>query len=285
MRSRLLCLMLAAMLLLSLTACGSGDEATPSAEVTPPATAAPDDTPHTPDAAPSTSPEASPETPAVPETAPPASEPPTQTALLGPTEDMGQAYIDQITFLGDSTTYGLKYYEMLSGGEETEQVWTPASGTLTLSYQGFATIVYPPTGEEIPIRDAVERAKPAMLVITLGVNGVSFMDEDYFISEYTALVTDIQTISPDTKIILQSIFPIASNYEYQGDINNDLISQANTWVLSVAEATGVRYLDTYSVLIGEDGYMPQEYQNGDGMHLNEVSFGIVLDYIRTHGYV
>ena len=277
--------MLAAMLLLSLTACGSGDEATPSVEVTPPATTAPNDTPHTPDAAPSTSPEASPETPAVPETAPPASEPPTQTALLGPTEDMGQAYIDQITFLGDSTTYGLKYYEMLSGGEETEQVWTPASGTLTLSYQGFATIVYPPTGEEIPIRDAVERAKPAMLVITLGVNGVSFMDEDYFISEYTALVTDIQTISPDTKIILQSIFPIASNYEYQGDINNDLISQANTWVLSVAEATGVRYLDTYSVLIGEDGYMPQEYQNGDGMHLNEVSFGIVLDYIRTHGYV
>ncbi|NLO48022.1 MAG: hypothetical protein GX111_06875 [Clostridiales bacterium] len=236
---------------------------------------------------PAESPDASPET-ATPQTNTPSS-PPTQMipgsdAQLSSTDDMGQEYIDKIIFLGDSTTYGLKYYEVLSGGKETKQVWTPVSGTLTLSQQGFATIVYPPTGEEIPIRDAVERAKPEIMVITLGVNGVSFMDEDYFKSEYTSLVNDIRETSPDTKVILQSIFPIASNYEYQGDINNTNISAANGWILAIAEETGVKYLDTYSVLIGSDGYMPQEYHNGDGLHLNKDSFNLVLNYIRTHGY-
>lgn len=206
-------------------------------------------------------------------------------ALLRGTGDMGQEYIDSITFLGDSTTYGLKAYAVLTDGKKTKQVWTPSNGTLTLSYQGFVEIWYPDDDEEISIRAAVERKKPERMIITLGVNGISFMDKDYFISEYTDLVTSIQEISPDTQIILQSIFPIASNYEYQKDINNKKICEANTWILSVAEATGVKFLNTYTVLIGENDYMIDSYQNGDGLHLNEVGFKIVLDYIRTHGYL
>ena len=205
-------------------------------------------------------------------------------ALLRGTGDMGQEYIDSITFLGDSTTYGLKAYAVLTDGKNTKQVWTPTNGTLTLSYQGFVDIWYPDDEVEISIRAAVERKKPERMIITLGVNGISFMDKEYFISEYTDLVTSIQEISPDTQIILQSIFPIASNYEYQRDINNKKICEANTWILSVAENTGTKYLNTYTVLIGENDYMIDNYQNGDGLHLNEVGFKVVLDYIRTHGY-
>lgn len=239
--------------------------------------------------------ENSPEQSATPEnsdspavTPPPASESDkfnlTSDSILPETEDFGQEYLDKFIFLGDSTTYGLKYYAALSGGKETKQVWTPENGTLTLSYQGFASIIYPEDGSEITIRDAVERAKPEYLVITLGVNGISFMDETYFKSEYSSLVTDIQKISPDTKIILQSIFPVASNYEYLSSINNDKISAANGWILSIAEETGTKFLNTASVLVGSDDWLPQELQNGDGLHLNGSGFEKVTSYIRTHGY-
>ena len=57
---------------------------------------------------------------------------PVSSAQLAETEDAGQDYIDRLTFLGDSTTNGLKEYGVLSGGEGTTQVWTPRSGTLTL---------------------------------------------------------------------------------------------------------------------------------------------------------
>lgn len=205
-------------------------------------------------------------------------------ANLSESADMGQDYIDKIVFLGDSTTYGLRYYEMLNGGKETTQVWTPASGTLTLSYQSVATIVYPETDAEITIREAAAAKQPEYLVITLGVNGVSFMDESYFKSEYMDLVRGIQQASPNTKIILQSIFPVASEYQYLSSINNEKIAAANQWVLEVAEETGVKYLATASALVGEDGYLPHDYQNGDGLHLNPTSFDIVLNYIRTHGW-
>jgi hypothetical protein len=154
-------------------------------------------------------------TPAATPATPPASAAPTAEPSPAPTADPD--YLDRITFLGDSTTYGLKAYAMLSGGKETQQVWTPASGTLTLSNQSWATIVYPPTGQEIPIREAVEDARPEILVITLGVNGVSFLTEEGFKSEYKALVTDVQSLSPETKIICNSIYPVESDIPVPGE--------------------------------------------------------------------
>lgn len=205
---------------------------------------------------------------------------PDAPTALEETEDMGQEYIDKMIFLGDSTTYGLAAYNVV----DPNHVWTPASGTLTLDHWSYTAIVYPDTGEEILIPAAVSLKKPEYLVITLGINGVSFMEEDYFIETYTALVTAVQAASPNTKIILNSIYPIAASYSNQGSINNEKIDAANTWVLKVAESTGVRYLNSCVVLKGEDGFMPESYQNGDGLHPTGEAYGYVIDYIRTHGY-
>ena len=210
--------------------------------------------------------------------------PQTSSVVLGETEDAGQEYIDKLTFLGDSTTYGLKYYEVLSGGKNTTQVWTPASGTLTLYNYATATIVFPEDGQEISIVDAVTRKQPEYLVITLGVNGVAEMDEDWFKQDYTALVQSIQAASPNTKIICNSIYPVENDYEYINSINNTNIPQANEWIKAVAEATGCKYADSASVLKAEDGSLREDYGNGDGIHLNADGFNAVLQYLRTHAY-
>ena len=204
--------------------------------------------------------------------------------VLAETADAGQAYIDKIVFLGDSTTYGLRAYKMLAGGKDTTQVWTPKIGTLTLSQASFATIVYPETDEELTIADAVAKKKPEYLVITLGVNGVAFMKEDYFKSEYKKIIDSVQTASPDTKIICQSIFPVAKTYARLDSINNDLIDAANKWICEIAAECGVKYLDTNSALRDADGWLPEDYHNGDGMHLQTNSFTSELNNIRTHAW-
>ncbi len=210
--------------------------------------------------------------------------PAVSAARLGETPDAGRAYLDKIVFLGDSTTYGIGYYYARGYKElcPASQVWTPKSGTLTLSYYNIATIVYPATQEELSIEDAVKRAKPEIMVITLGVNGISFMDEEWFIRDYTALVRLIQASSPDTKIILNSIYPVARSYKYQKDINNDKINAANGWIERIAEDTGVRFLNSRECIVGADGYLPETSQNGDGLHLNGETFTAVMQYIRTH---
>lgn len=204
---------------------------------------------------------------------------------LEQTEDYGQEYLDKIIFVGDSTTYGMKHYAVLSGGKNTKQVWVPESGTYSLN--ALVTtykIVYPETGEEMTVAQAAAVAKPEYMVITLGINyGVPYCGETEFKKYYRMLLDDITAASPETKIILQSIYPVATNNELK-DITNDKIDLANTWVEQLAEEYELKYLDTNSALKGDDGYLPLSHQNGDGLHLMPSGFDIVLNYIRTHGY-
>ena len=208
----------------------------------------------------------------------------TASPLLAETEDMGQSYLDSIVFLGDSTTYGFQVYGVLSGGTRTKQVWTPADRTFSLFNQKNIKIYYPETGESISIESAVAAKKPEYMVITLGINGVASMQEDNFKSDYKALVTRIIETNPDTKIMLNSIFPVARSYGSLGSINNEKIERANGWVLSVADEMGIRYLDTASVLKDKEGWLTPKYEAGDGLHLKPDAYKAVLQYICTHGY-
>ncbi len=213
-------------------------------------------------------------------------ETPPDAVRLGPTEDAGRDYLDRIVFLGDSTTYGIGYYYRQGYTDlcPPRQVWTPKSGTLTLSYYSIATVVYPETNEEIPIAEAVKRARPEILCITLGVNGIAFMDEEWFIRDYTALVRLVQEASPETKIILNSIYPVADSYAHLSQINNQKINAANGWIERIAADTGARFLYSWEA-VAVDGKLPETSQNGDRLHLTGEAFTAVMQYVRTHAYL
>ena len=215
--------------------------------------------------------------------------PPTPTPTPEPapteleqTEDMGEEYLSKFIFLGDSTTYGLAAYDALPW----TQMWTTSIGTLDLSAQSYAEIdVYSDDGsvQSMTIRDAVAAVKPEYLLITLGINGISYMDEVEFKEEYTDLIGTIQAASPETKIICHSIYPVIDPDAPIG-INNAGVNQANQWVYEIAEATGTRYLNTHDALADENGSLREEYCNGDGVHLDTPGCQAVLMSVRTHGY-
>ena len=192
-----------------------------------------------------------------------------------------EGYVDKLVFYGDSTTHGMKAYKVF-GSRDTTQVWTPTSGTLAL-FRAATDLVYDPNSKtEMSIADLCKSVKPEYLIVTLGVNGVSMMDENWFKTDYQNLINIIRQNSPDTKLILQSIYPVARSYANQKSINNTKIQQANQWIVQIAKANGLPYLNTYSVLVGDDGYLSESCQNGDGMHFNEVGFAKVMDYVKTH---
>ncbi len=210
-------------------------------------------------------------------------EPAATAARLGETADAGREYLDRIIFLGDSTTYGIRAYYDLGYKAlcPREQVWTPKSGWMSLSQYDTAKIYYHATGEELLIKDAAAKAKPDIMVITMGVDSIATETQESFIRRYTALVQNIQAASPDTKIILNSIYPVADSYKYQKDINNDKINAANGWIEGIAVAAGCRFLYSWEAL-AVNGRLPETAHNGDGLHPNGESYTKVMQYIRTH---
>ena len=211
---------------------------------------------------------------------------PNTSAVLGQTADMGQDYIDSIIFLGDSTTYHMINRAVLSGGKDTKQVWSGALGTLTLDGNIHkTTIVYPETDTEMTVAEAAAQEKPKYMVITLGVNGVAYATETQFTAYYGKLIDAIKQASPDTKIILQSVFPVSAAYDQKGGkLCNANIDIANGWIMQLAANKGCKYLDTASVLKNDEGTMIALYDAGDGIHMTADGYKAILQYIRTHGY-
>ena len=204
------------------------------------------------------------------------------STVLAETADLGQEYQDKLVFLGDSTTYGLFAYNVLPH----YQVWTPASGTLSLFNWEIETIDYygrDGSNERLSIADCAARRQPEYLVITLGINGISILDESQFKDYYRRLVQAIQAASPNTRIMCQSIFPVIDSMT-SSDISNSKVNAANGWIQSVAEELGVRYLNTHEALVDGSGNQLAEINAGDGIHVTPAGYERILQYVRTHGY-
>ncbi|MBR5337102.1 MAG: hypothetical protein IK152_03885 [Lachnospiraceae bacterium] len=206
-------------------------------------------------------------------------------ALLGLTEDAGTAYRDKLYFICDSPTYWMWPYGLLGGGKDTKQIWTGPEGTQTLAYQSTYKILDPFDGQEKLIIEVVKAHQPEYIVIAMGINGIAIMSEESFIEEYTDLVTKIRLISPKTKILLSSIYPITKAYKHWGSITNASITKANSNILKIAEDTHTHYIDTFAAIVGDDGNAKNEYMRDDGLHPNEAGLTEILKFIRTHAYI
>ena len=213
-----------------------------------------------------------------------------QGMMLPDTSDAGTEYIDKMIFFGESTTAHLRSRGVLSGGTDTHQVWTDSSGTRMLSSRITSEpIVYPPTGEKLTVAEACQKEKPAYLVLSFGLNGITnfISNKDQYVSNYGRLIAAIQAASPDTKIILQTVYPVckANNYSVDVETLNGYIATLNSWLPEIAaKYENVRVADTASVLLDSNDKLNSSYDNGDGIHLTTAAYEQILDYLRTHAW-
>lgn len=213
--------------------------------------------------------------------------------VLKKTEDMGKEYIDSFVFFGESTTYHLKSRGVLSGGRNTKQVLGNSSGTAILDTEtSNMRVIYPESGENITIGEAIKRKKPEYLFLSFGLNGATSKvrrGKEYFKSCYLKLIDTLRNASPKTKIILGSCYPVAENmdmsrYTVTLDELNACIETLNGWTEELCREEGLRYLNINEILTDNNGRLRYEYQVGDGHHLTTEAYIKILEYIRTHGY-
>lgn len=201
---------------------------------------------------------------------------------LPETTDAGQEYIDKLTFLCDSSFIGVRDYGLLSGGTGTYQVWGTSSGSLRVSDLLTATIVYPSDKSEIAIADAAMIAKPPVLVIVVGQDGLNGVDENSFKACYTGMITSIKSASPDTKIICCSISSVGPNYTGADGLSTIIVSDANDWIRELCESTGVYFTDSAKAVGDGTGAVLSSYLSSNGKTLNSSGITEILNHLRTH---
>ena len=201
---------------------------------------------------------------------------------LPETEDAGQGYLDSLTFLCDSTTIGLRDYGILSGGMETTQVWATPSGVMSAVDMGEAKIVFPNDGSIVSAADAAMLLQPEILIISLGNDGIAYIDQFDFIDKYDLLIADIRRNSPNTWIICLPLTSVTMDYAGSDGLTAAKCNEANTWIQTVCQQTGAIYCDAVSAVQDVSGALLQEYATSDGRTLNPNGISRILQYLRYH---
>lgn len=211
-----------------------------------------------------------------------------------------------VVFLGDSTTNAMRHYEIFPGGKNTACVWSGVDGTLSMwdvsrkeigvtqamhdtytkrkifsnmknIFRQVKSSSNPSIVYSAKIGDLCEYVRPIAIVITLGVNGCTCMSEDDFKYEYSSLVEVIKEASPDTRIILNSIYPVSKQ---STKITNQEIDIANRWIAQIARDNSVNFIDTNKILKASDGFAPDDLiDSSDGIHWNRAGYKRIVEVV------
>lgn len=188
-------------------------------------------------------------------------------------------FIGELTFLGDSTTAHMQ----LRASVDPSKVWVTKNRYLNLDSRiTYAKIVAPDTGEEELIADVTARLKPRYLVITLGIDyGVYYYRDkpEAFRHYYEKLLSALQSASPETVMILQSIFPVGRSSPV---ITNEMVQSANRIIGEIANEKGLHFVDQTRILADEEGYLRSEFcYSEDGIHLTAAAYTAILSHLSA----
>jgi len=191
--------------------------------------------------------------------------------------DAGQSYLEGFTMLLDSQLSSLKDGGVIGTGS----IWLGADGIIPASSLGSCSIIYPADGSTVSAINAAMIAKPSMLLICVGRDGIGSTTESGFVASYESLIRGIQSASPNTVVVCCSIIPVTSSYSSSDGLSNGAIISANGWIQTVCTETGVYFLDIAEA-VSTSSVLNADLANSDGCTLNSSGISKVLEYIRTH---
>ena len=206
--------------------------------------------------------------------------------VSAPTETERIALPDGVFFFGESTTAHLaRTGGVLCQMPLCRRVFRDAGGTRTLDRRTLHSPVdhILPDGTRVtrPVSEAVAAEQPRVLVLSFGINGLLDFSEhpDRFLANYRRLIEGFHALSPDTRMLLQSVYPVGENKVFSLECKalNQKIDTLNDRVRDLAESIPyAEYRNTAVLLKDRDGMLCREYDIGDGIHLTNQAYEKIL---------
>ena len=158
---------------------------------------------------------------------------------------------NSIVFLGDSLTDYVRFDDILRNPDIRNR---GIAGDTTLGVLNRL--------------DEVISLKPAKLFVLIGTNDILFgRSADEIIQSIRQIISRVQQESPDTKIYLQSLFPV-NNIKFKTNRPIETIRAVNERIRTTADEMHCTFIDLYPLLLNESGDALDVQYTIDGLHLN-----------------
>jgi hypothetical protein len=194
---------------------------------------------------------------------------------LKKTKNYGDEYFNKITMVGDSNTMNMYLNGYLNGLKAWAIPCLHAESMHSIEINLYGL------GKKMKLIDAIEKYKPKTIILNFGTFSTAWISEETFIEKANQMIEQIKEKSPNTKIILISIYPIKKG-DNINKFQQNIINKYNFLILEMANKHGLKYLDVQEVLKDDDGYGKEEYFVEDKFHLTSLGHRTVKEYIKTH---
>lgn len=182
-------------------------------------------------------------------------------------------YYNDAVFIGSKALAGLSDYGYVSSDNML------VSDSIRLD--NFNTLVLAENDSQSSIAEAVQRKNAGKIYIMVGLYDLKDIDSDTLFDGLEAFIDAVNTQGSGRKIYLMSLLPVPADTEGITAMNTD-IDAYNSLLLKFANRIRVGYLDINTDFKGNDGKLPANAAELNGIRLKEEYYQKLSDYILTH---
>lgn len=182
-------------------------------------------------------------------------------------------YFADAVFLGDSS---MEFVEVLGRLPEANFVYKVGMSVASVDRRQFRV-----RGQEenVTAFDLMAEYSPKKIYVMLGSNGLDNYSYKNIIADYEELADALVTHFPEAMIYVIAVPPMTEELMIE---RNNYAGRYSLFAQELEALAGRRnfyFLDFYSLVVGEDGFLPQKYDSGDGLHLTSTAYSILVDLV------
>lgn len=207
----------------------------------------------------------------------------TDDFILDKTAEYDHNYVEKIVFIGDKNTYTMGRYTYTGIPDPIRQVWSVEQNVSPSKISGVNNFNYAAYSDQTNYLTAIKDRLPTFLVLSFGsyCEENETMTRDRLITSYGDFIINVKRVSPNTQVMIQSISPVTDDCTV---LTNEQVLERNEWLKELCNIYKIYYIDSWSVLVDENGNLNTQYASEDGYLLNETGYKTVIDYIKNHAH-
>lgn len=178
-------------------------------------------------------------------------------------------FFDTALMIGDSLSVGFVNYGYLKPENVFAQVGLTPASVMNTDINGESVYA------------KAENLNPRHICVMLGTNGLSYLSADYMAEKTGEFIDGLRQVCPDAEIALLSIPPVTAVHESEKPEKLENITDYNSRIAKTAEEKSVKFVDIYSLLQDENGYLADHYAENDGLHFKTYAYPVILSAVQS----